>query len=45
MAIKHTDVSGGGAVLTVSCPFCDAPIQGRGYNLPTHLREDCEVLR
>jgi hypothetical protein len=46
MAIEcHPDQGrGGGAVRTVACPFCDAPIGGRTGDLPTHLPRDCEEL-
>jgi hypothetical protein len=46
MAIEYTeDLSiGGGVVRTVACPFCGAPIEGRSYDLPTHLRRDCEEM-
>jgi len=46
MAIEYTeDLSiGGGVVRTVACPFCGAPIKGRSYDLPTHLRRDCEKM-
>jgi hypothetical protein len=46
MAIEYTeDLSiGGGVVRTVACPFCGAPIHGRSYDLPTHLRRDCEEM-
>jgi len=36
---------GGGAVRTVACPFCGAPIGGRrGSDLPHHLRTQCEAI-
>jgi len=42
----HEDLGrGAGVVRTVACPFCDAPIDGRGGDLPTHLRRDCEAIQ
>jgi hypothetical protein len=41
----HEDLSrGGGVIRTVACPFCEARIDGRGGDLPTHLRRDCEAI-
>jgi hypothetical protein len=45
MAIRHKNISGGGAVKTVSCPFCGMPkSEMNGNNLPAHLRRECKEM-